>query len=303
MRFLKNSCIILKALFSVSLGILVFVSILLFRNTLFSRSPDKTLPSTYQLPYEEVNFYNKDKLKLKGWFIFREKDTPVVILCHGLGANKSDLLGIARFISDAGYNVFLFDFRGHGESQGKFTSFGYLEQRDLEGAVDYVQQRQGLEKASIGVLGVSMGASVAVMTAAKDKRIKAVISDSSYQDLYSSLLRHTEVFYHFPRIPLGFFLRLAYLVRFGIDPEYVSPCQVISAISPRAVLIINGASDIRVPAENAKILFENSRNPKELWIIPGAGHAEGSNRYYGEYRKKVLEFLSGNLQTSSPHGN
>ncbi|MCX5657019.1 MAG: alpha/beta hydrolase [Candidatus Omnitrophica bacterium] len=294
MRFIF---MVTKFFLAVSISAFVFTFILLFRNTLFSRSPDKTLPSTYQLPYEEVSFYNKDKLRLKGWFIFKQKNAPVIILCHGLGANKSDLLGIAKFISDAGYNTFLFDFRGHGESQGKFTSFGYLEQRDLEGAVDYIEQRQGLEKASIGVLGVSMGAAVAVITAAKDKRIKAVVSDSSYRDLYSSLLRHAEVFYHFPRIPLGFFLRLAYLVRFGIDPKRVSPCREISAISPQPVLIINGSSDSRIPVENAKVLFENSRNPKELWIIPKAGYAEGSNRYYEEYRKRVLEFLSKNLQT------
>jgi len=74
-------------------------------------------------------FFSSDGLILKGWIIQKDKSLVTIIFCHGLGMNKSDLLSLAKSIYDAGFNLFLFDFRGHGDSSGSTTSFGYLEER------------------------------------------------------------------------------------------------------------------------------------------------------------------------------
>jgi fermentation-respiration switch protein FrsA (DUF1100 family) len=285
----------LKISFAVSLGLFVFTFLLLFRNTWLSRWPDKNLPSVYNLPYEEVKFLSRDRLQLAGWLILRDKNFSTVILCHGLGTNKSDLLGMARFIYEAGFNVFLFDFQGHGESQSRFTSFGYLEQRDLEAAMDYLAKRSDVENKNIGVFGLSMGGAVAIAVAAEDERIKAVISDSAYRNLYSSMVHHARIFYHLPGFPTNIFLRLSYFLRFGNDPRRVSPEDVIERISSRPVLLLNGERDNQTPPENARILFEKASQPKEIWIIPGAGHGEAYGVYWEEYQKKIVEFLKRNL--------
>lgn len=285
----------LKITFTLGLGLFVFTFLLLFRNTLLSRWPDKNLPSAFDLPCEEVKFLSRDKLQLGGWLILSNKNSPAIILCHGLGTNKSDLLGLAQFLYKADFNIFLFDFRGHGESQGRVTSFGYLEQRDLVGAIDYLVRRPDLENKNLGVFGLSMGAAVAIMAAAKDPRVKAVVSESAYKDLYSSMLHHAKVFYSLPKFPFNIFLRLAYILRFGYAPERVSPQETIAQISPRAVFIINGEKDNETTPENAYRLFEKAGQPKELWVIPGAGHGESYGLYSDEYQNKIVEFFKKNL--------
>ncbi|MFN7170056.1 MAG: alpha/beta hydrolase, partial [Candidatus Omnitrophota bacterium] len=202
---------------------------------------------------------------------------------------------IAEFIYNADFNLFLFDFRGHGESQGRTTSFGYLEQRDLEGAIDYIFARSDLENKNFGVFGLSLGGAVAIMVAAKDSRIKAVISDSSYKGLYSSMVHHARFLYGFPKFPFNVFLRLTYFLRFGIDPKKISPQEVIAQISPYPVFILNGEKDLQIPKENAEVLFEKAKPPKELWIIPGAGHGEGYGIYFEEYQRRIIEFFRKNL--------
>ncbi len=287
---------LLKILFALGLGIFIFTFLLLLRNTVIAHWPDNTLPSQYRLPYEEIRFLSKDKLLLKGWLIFKNNQSPTIIICHGLGTNKSDLLSIAEFIYEAGFNVFLFDFRGHGESRGKFCSFGYLEKKDLEGVIDYISEREELRNKNIGVFGLSMSGAVAIMVAAEDTRIKAVISDSAYRDLYSSMVHHAKVFYSLPKFPVNLFLRLGYLLRFAYDPKEISPQEAIARISPRAVLIINGERDNQIPPENAYSLFERANQPKELWIIPEAGHGEGLGIYFEEYQKRVIDFFKRNLE-------
>lgn len=241
------------------------------------------------MPYEEIEFLSKDELLLRGWLILKDKDYPTIILCHGLGTNKSDLLEIAEFIYREGFNVFLFDFRGHGESQGKISSFGYLEQRDLEGAIDYLYPK--IENKNLGVFGLSMGGAVAIMVSAKDERIKVVISDSAYKDLYSSMVHLAKSFYHLPKFPFNILLNIAYFLCFGISPKKVSPQKAISQISPRAVFIINGEKDKQIPSDNAYSLFEKANPPKEIWVIPEADHGEGYILYPEEYSQKIINFL------------
>jgi len=285
----------LKVSFALSLGLLVFTFFLLFRNTMLSHWPDKTSPAFYRLAYEEIGFTTRDGVKLRGWLLGKGSRLPTVILCHGLGTNKSDLISLANSIYEAGFNVFLFDFRGHGESRNRITSFGYLEQRDLEGAIEYIFKRQDLENKNLGVFGLSMGGAVAVMMAARDPRIKAVVSDSTYQDLYSSMVHHAKVFYSLPKFPFNIFLRLAYILRFGYDPKKISPQEAISQISPRPILIINGEKDKQVPAENAYALFNKANTPKELWVVPQAGHGEGYYRHFEQYQSRIIEFFQKNL--------
>ncbi|MCM8798049.1 MAG: alpha/beta hydrolase [Candidatus Omnitrophica bacterium] len=281
----------LKIIFILSIGLFSFTMALFIRNTFLPHWQDKTLPSEYGLPYEEIIFYSRDRFRLKGWLILRDENLPLVILCHGLGTNKSDLLEIAEFIYREGFNVFLFDFRGHGESQGKTSSFGYLEQRDLEGAIDYLYQRKDLENKNLGLFGLSMGGAIAIMVSAKDERIKAVISDSAYKNLYSSMIHLAKSFYHLPKFPSNILLTIVYFLRFGIDPKKISPQNAISQISPRPVFIINGEKDFQIPPENAYSLFEKAKEPKELWIIPGADHGEGYSLYKEEYQHKIVKFL------------
>ncbi len=102
----------------------------------------------------------------------------VVIGCTGHRGAKHELLGIGSWLWRAGNNVLLFDFRGRGESEQGPFSLAYYEMADLEAAIEYVFER--IPERTVGVIGYSMGAAVALAVAARDRRIAAVVADSPF---------------------------------------------------------------------------------------------------------------------------
>jgi len=101
-----------------------------------------------------VQFASASGARLHGWLLPGREGAGAVILMHGVRANRLSMLDRARFLSDAGYSVMLFDFQSHGESTGERITFGHLENRDAQAAIDFL--RAILPDEKIGVLGVSM---------------------------------------------------------------------------------------------------------------------------------------------------
>src|SRR5512146_232173 len=110
--------------------------------------------------FEPVLFPSSDGLQLSGWFFSAGNPGPGVVLCHGFQTGRREGLALALSLRERGHNVLVFDFRAHGESEGRWSSCGLLETRDLEGAVRYLRSQTGLRSGRIGVLGFSMGAAV-----------------------------------------------------------------------------------------------------------------------------------------------
>ena len=174
----KNMFLILKAVIYLFVIILALSFLIVYLNSHPPRYPLNIPPSSYGLKFESVEFRTPDKIILSGWFIKSVssmqyeagRKKPVIIICHGLGANKSDFTELSSYLSKSGYHVLLFDFRGHGESKGNSSSLGFLEQDDLRSAVEYVKSRADVDIDKIGVYGFSLGAAVTILTASK-KRI------------------------------------------------------------------------------------------------------------------------------------
>ncbi|MDO8444667.1 MAG: alpha/beta fold hydrolase [Deltaproteobacteria bacterium] len=291
--------LILKLILYTLLFIIFLDAFTLYMNSHPPRYPIYVPPSKFNLRYEEVSFQSTDGVRLKGWFIngSGEGRLPTIIVCHGLGANRSDFTELSAGLSRDGYSVLIFDFRGHGESEKKASSFGYLEQNDLLGALRYVKTRNDVDKEKIGVYGFSMGGAVAILTAAETDEIKAVISDSSYTSLKEQGKRL------FAGSPLPSFLFLKplvwmYEVFFRIDADDISPVSRIGEISPRGVMIIGGGADEQMPSSDAMRLFSAAREPKEIWLIPGAVHGGTVYMAGDEYEKRVLRFLDSHFSTS-----
>jgi len=185
----------------------------------------------------------------------REEGATCVITCHGLYSSKDSekYVGIARRFCREGLAVLRFDFRGCGESVGWFeeTSLtGRIE--DLKDALDFVQE-QGYE--SIGVTGSSLGGTVAVLTAAKDKRIEALVT-------WATPCHLDELF-------------RGELVE-GLEKlrQDVSKYDVVRSVKEVncPVLIVHGTLDEQVPLPHAEVLYENANKPKNFQIIEGGDH-------------------------------
>ena len=137
-------------------------------------------PERFKLKYEEVTFESSDGIRLKGRLTPGNKSNNTIIVMHGYPTNKADVLPFSLFLLKK-FNVFLFDFRSFGESQGSHTTAGYKEVNDLDGAVEYLRGRKDVK--NIGALGFSLGGSVAIMS--KNDDIKAIVTDSAYSNLNS----------------------------------------------------------------------------------------------------------------------
>ncbi len=272
------------------LGVSAFLG---YSMTSVERVPVEGTPALSGLEYEDVSFPSReDELTLSGWYLPVEDSEPVIIMVHGAERNRADptigMMDIASELVEHGYNVLMFDLRGHGESEGSRMSAGYYEQRDLLGAVDYVKGR-GFE--CIGVLGFSVGAVTALMTTAGNDDIDAVVADSSFADLEDMMGPEFSKRTRFPKFflsPLLFMVKIMY----GIDFSAIKPIEVVSGIAPRPVLFIHGELDDTVPLEHAYRLQEASENPhSQLWVVPETAHVRAYVAQPEEYIDRVTAFF------------
>jgi pimeloyl-ACP methyl ester carboxylesterase len=117
----------------------------------------------------------------EGWFFPGLRGGPVIIVCHGYLSQRADVLTLVTALQDREFNVFLFDFAGHGTSKGVPT-LGYRETGELRSAVDALATRDDVDKDHFGLWGVDMGGYAALEVAASDRRIAAVAVDDAYDD-------------------------------------------------------------------------------------------------------------------------
>jgi len=265
--------------------------------TRVKRVPLTRDPGVIGLAYENVAFPSRDKsITLKGWFLPSEDSQQVVVMVHGNWQNRDDpsigTMEIAAGLVKGGFNVLMFDLRGYGDSGGSRVGGGYLEKRDLEGAVDYLKSR-GFGR--IGVLGFSLGAVTSLLAAAEDADIKAVVSDSSFADLNDIMGPEFARRTHAPRVflkPILFMIKLMY----GVDFAAIRPIDGLPMIAPRPVLFIHGGADATIPVAHAYRLFEAADNPAdELWVVTQAGHTQSYKSEPQEYLKRVIEFFDKGL--------
>lgn len=251
------------------------------------RVPIVLTPSDYGMGYETVNFESLDGLPLKGWFIPDNRSRSLVIVCHGHGSNKEDVLFAAKFLHEDGYDVFLFDFRAHGESGGGFATLGWLETKDLRGAIEYVSDPvNGISPGSVGILGFSMGGATAITTAGMlpSSEIQAVVTDSAYPSRRKLISRGLL----FPQLSR---FTLLFLQAHGLDLEQNLPIEHVSGISPTPLLMIQGDQDHLVETEDSRSLYRAAGPPKDLWIVPDTPHVGAYLTHRREYERRVLEFF------------
>lgn len=255
------------------------------------RTPDvRTDPADYGLNYEEVAFQSHDGLTLRGWFIPAEKPRGTIVFCHGHAGSMDPDIEYAPTFHDNGYNVLMFDFRGHGRSEGQCVSMGYLERLDLLGAVDYLRSR-GIDR--VGVLGFSMGGAVAISTAPQSEAIGVVVTDGAFARLGGAIAsgareRGLPAWVAAWVSPL--IIGLASL-RLGSWLPRADPIRWVDKIAPRALLIIHGGLDPYISLAEVQELYAKAGEPKDLWVVSEASHRQVDKQRPDEYKARLLAFF------------
>ena len=247
------------------------------------------------LPAEDVQFQSQSGSSIKGWFIQGKQGAGAVVLMHGVRSSRMSMLARARFLSHAGFSVLLFDFQAHGESAGESITFGYLESKDAQAAVQYLRSRAPAER--IGVIGVSMGGA-ATLLASPPLKVDAMVLEEVYSSLEQATTnRLTARLGRGGRIftPL---LTWQFGLRSGVSADALQPIQRVGEITvPK--LFLAGAEDRYTTLEESRAIFNAAADPKELWVVEGAGHVDLHAAKKEEYERRVLSFFNATLAASS----
>ncbi len=278
-----------KLLF-ITISIIFIIIFISFYTVYISTHPRKYIsaakPSDFNLEYEQVTLKTKDNITLKGWFIPSNYSNSAIIVAHGYPFDKGNVLGFAPFLHKH-YNLLFFDFRYLGESEGKFTSVGFHEKKDMQAAVQYLKEK---DIENIGAIGFSLGASAIIMDNNKD--IKAIVADSPYAELDLMVNDMYRPFF-FLKYPFIWTTKLFAKLLYNIDINSVSPKNAIK-YAQAPILLIHGEKDSQISVKHSILLHE--ANPDtELWIIENADHGQAHALKTKEYEKKVLEFFDKHL--------
>lgn len=239
---------------------------------------------------EHIHVRSAGNILLDGLF-FRGARPSLVILVSGYGDTQEQMLSIAEFLHHAGFSVLTYNSRARATSGGKYVTLGALEQQDVVSIVNYAIGRRDVDASRIGILGISMGGSTAILAAAKDQRIRAVVDDSGFSDAQGVIAASFEHFIHLPSFPFAPITVGIADFRANIDVSRVRPMDVIGKISPRPLLIIHEAGDSIVPVDNSVRNFAAARQPKEVWLVPSYGHGQAQTTAKLEYQARVTRFF------------
>ena len=243
---------------------------------------------------QEFDVSAQDGVILRGWKVrAKSPNGDWVMLFHGQGDNRVGTISYANFLLRAGYSVVMMDTRAQGASGGTMTTYGWKERWDTKSIVSALYASENPR--SLFALGESMGAAIALQSAAVEPRISAVVAEAPFSNL-------REVTYDYAGLQLSPWLgktlfRPATIIALrtaekegGFRADDVSPEQ---AVSERAfpVLLICGTLDRRIPCRHARRIFRAATGPKELWVVRGAQHTGAYGIDPAEFERRVLAFF------------
>ncbi len=224
-------------------------------------------------PFEDVTFVTADLLTIRGWFIpARRPSDRTLLICHGIGANRSNFLPYLFVGDHLKANVLMFDFRGHGDSDGHTVAFGQHEKLDVLAAVDYLRTQRPAQARTVVGLGISMGTSALIPAAAElDPPFEALIIDSGFTSaveltdsvlaLFPTAIRPCLTATGVPLASLEAGCRLTEVRAIDCIDQVRAP-----------VLFVHARGDEMIPVAHAQRLYDRAQPLKFLWIAETTGH-------------------------------
>jgi dipeptidyl aminopeptidase/acylaminoacyl peptidase len=241
------------------------------------------------MSYEDVAFPTTDGLTLRGWFIpAGQADAPAILYAPATAHDQRSGLSFVPAFHQAGYHVLLFSYRGHALSDGNRWGFTYgdAESQDVDAAVRFLRDAKGVSQ--IGVIGHSVGAVSAILSAARNRQIGAVVAIAPFNCVTEVWRTSRPAF--IPSFIMEVALQLAEK-RKGFNRDDVNSLKVIQDIEPRPLLMIHGTDDQRITETQARRLFAAAQEPKALWLVKGATHDGIRALVSGELATDVIAFL------------
>ncbi|MBI4719540.1 MAG: alpha/beta hydrolase [Planctomycetes bacterium] len=245
-RLVRLSILILAAY----LGLTILIGLFQRRLIYYPVAALESLPSHWNLPYEDIRLRTTDGVELSAWFVPATDARGAAIFCHGNGGNISYWVGAVRYLHELGLDTLIFDYRGFGQSQGSPSEAGlYL---DAEAAWRFLTETRGTPAGRIVLIGRSLGGGVATELATRVPPAGLVLEST-----FTSLVDVGRL--HFPLLPVSWMLR----------DRFESVLKIGSITCPK--LVIHGTEDGLLPLAMGRRLFDAAGEPKRF-VETRAGH-------------------------------
>jgi alpha-beta hydrolase superfamily lysophospholipase len=259
-----------------------------------SRGKPHPTPAALGWPWQQVECHTEDGYRLAGWVVTPPRPRGTVMLFHGLRHNRKQMLPRIALLAGAGYRCVAFDHRAHGESGGRFSSFGYCESRDVETVLGFTRQKW--PDSPHAAIGVSMGAAALCFVGEKVHGLAACVLESLYHDVASAF--HNRIGTRFPAWFRRFTRGVVWVTerRLKLRLAQITPADHIARLAPVPVLLLTGSEDTQAPPADAERLHTRCAGPSELAYIAGADHNNLCTQDENAYRRLVLGFLDRHLE-------
>jgi pimeloyl-ACP methyl ester carboxylesterase len=266
---------------------------------------------------EEMGFTTEDGLELIGsYFKAPGPRAGVVVFCPEFLSDRWSFLPYSQPLLEAGYDIFTFDFRNHGESQAEpdYEPLPWISDReaiDLRAALAKILARPDADPAGVAFFGVSRGGSTALCVAADEPRVWAVITDGAFPTrgtLRAYMYRWAEVYLPWKWTARYLPMWVVDIVWFfshhqsqnRLNRRFLDVEGAVARLRPRPWLMIHGERDNYIAPAIALELFERAGEHKESWIVPGARHNRCREVAPELYVRRVLDFLARHGPRSLP---
>jgi len=249
---------------------------------------------------ETVEFEVPGRGTREGYFFPGFRQAPTIVLCHGYESSRGELLTLVSALQDGQYNVFLFDFAGHGGSPGT-TTFGYKEADELHAALDALATRSDIDPNRIGVWGYNLGAYAALRDAERDPRVKALVLDSVYDKPEQMVKIGVE------RSGLAGFPLMVRSAQTSFDwmnyayRDELPLSKKLGAMNGVPILFIQAVDDPEL-ASITRQMFMKAPEPREQTVLAHGNFVSMNDQEKRSYENRVVTFFLTHLPVNGKSG-
>lgn len=258
------------------------------------RSPIGATPDTRGLAYANVSLTTEDGVRLAGWYVASTNRAAVVLL-HGAGSTRSDVLDQAAVLARHGFGVLMIDARGHGDSAGRAMDLGWDGDADIIAATGYLAGRPDVDPERIGLVGMSMGGEQAVGASAADPLVRAVVAEGATARAAADEAWLSDEF-GIRGLLQEQLERLQDVVTDALTsaPVPTSMRDAIETSGDTRYLLIT-AGDVADEGHAARYLAEGGPERVQIWSVPESAHTAGLRSHPDEWEERVTAFLTDTL--------
>lgn len=245
----------------------------------------------HEKEFEKVTITSSDSVNLCGFILKAEKSSEkTVILVHGYTSNHvQEWSPFVKFYHELGFNILAVDLRAHGESGGKYITYGIYDRKDCKQWVEFAEKRFG---GDIYLHGISMGCSTALMALGEKlpDSVRGVVADCGYTSPYAQFVHVMKLWFHLPPFPM---LNVADFLCGIICKWRFKDCDTrdIVARTDKPILFIHGKNDSFVIPQMSIENYNACASRKKLVLVDGAGHAQSYYASPEKYENEICTFF------------